>query len=270
MKHLDLCSGIGGFALAARMCGIQTIGFAEPDPKCDYVLSKNFPGVLNYGELQNIFVNPADYQNCECCENYYCERHKAHLGECPCVTEGMWGVHGETEWPDIITAGWPCQPFSLSGKRRGKNDDRHLWPEVFRIVSGLRPEWFLGENVSGIVSMELDTVLSDLESIGYTPWTFDIPASGVGAIHRRHRIWVVAHANEKRGCGGQSRRGDAGNVVQPPLDKAEWWLTLPNVDRDCNGIPGRLDRIGMLGNAIVPQIAARFLWWMKNNALHPR
>jgi DNA (cytosine-5)-methyltransferase 1 len=263
MKHLDLCSGIGGFALAARINGIETVAFAEPDPKCCAVLEKNFPGIINYGELQNIAVNPADYARCECCDNYWCERHEAHLGECPCVTEGMWGAEGETDWPDIVTAGWPCQPFSVSGKRRGKKDDRHLWPEVLRILETLRPTWFLGENVPGIVSMELDTVLSDLEGIGYSTQAFDIPASGVGAIHRRHRIWVVAHSNEKRGCGWQSERGHAVDAVQPSMDSGEWRLSLPGVDRACHGIPRRLDRIGMIGNAIVPQIAARFFAWMK-------
>jgi len=264
MIHLDLCSGIGGFALAARMNGIHTIAFAEPDPKCCRILEKNFANVINYGELKNIYVNPADYAKCECCDNYYCERHQAHIGECPCITEGMWGVDGETDWPDIITAGWPCQPFSLSGKRRGKKDDRHLWPEVLRIVEGLRPTWFLGENVYGIISMELDTVLSDLEAINYTAQAFVIPASGVGAIHRRNRVWVVAHSNEKRGRGGESKWSHAGDAIESPMDSPEWWLTLPSVDRDCNGVSGRLDRIGMIGNAISPQIAARFFYWMKH------
>lgn len=261
--HLDLCSGIGGFALAAKMAGWRTVGFAEPDPKCDRILSKNFPNVINYGHLENIYTNPADYARCECCDNYYCERHCAHLGECPCVTEGMWGVEGETDWPRLITAGWPCQPFSVSGKRRGKNDDRHLWPEVFRIVDALRPEFFLGENVPGIASMELDTVLSDLESIGYSCGAFDIPACAIGAVHKRHRIWVVAHSNKKRGCCGDGEWNDAGDAGKSPVDQAEWWLSLPAVDRACDGLPGRLDRIGMVGNSIVPQIAARFLLWMR-------
>lgn len=267
--HLDLCSGIGGFALAARMSGWQTVGFAEPDPFCCQILEKNFPNIINYGELQNIYVNPADYPVCECCKNYWCERHQAHLGECPCVTEGMWGVEGETPFPRLITAGWPCQPFSVSGQRKGKDDHRYLWPEVRRIIDSLRPEFFIGENVPGIVTMALDTVLSDLEAINYTCQAFDIPASGVGAYHKRHRIWVVAHANEKRGCRGKSEWSDASDAVQPPLDSQEWWLSLPNVDRTVHGIPRRLDRIGALGNAIVPQIPARFMTWMKNIAQKP-
>lgn len=265
-NHLDLCSGIGGFALAARMTGWKTIGFAEPDPKCDAILSKNFPNITNYGQLENIYVNPADYDRCECCENYWCKRHKAHLGECPCITEGMWGIEGETDFPRLITAGWPCQPFSVSGKQRGKEDDRYLWHEVFRIIKALRPEFFLGENVPGIVNMELDTVLSDLESIGYSCGTFDIPACAIGAVHKRHRIWVVAHSNKKRGCSGVGKWDDASDAIQSSLHQEEWWLSLPTVDRNCYGIPSRLDRLGMIGNAIVPQIAARFLLWMKQIA----
>lgn len=259
MKHLDLCSGIGGFALAARMNEIETVGLAEPDPFCCKVLEKNFPGIVNYGHLENIYVDTGDYVRCECCDNYWCERHKAHLGECPCVTEGMWGVEGETDWPDLVTAGWPCQPFSHAGKRRGSKDDRHLWPQVFRIIDALRPRFFLGENVPGIVGMELDKVLSDLEGIGYSCQTFDIPASGVGAIHKRHRIWVVAYSDKERGRGRESKRNHAGHAVEPPLDQGEWWLALPGVDRDCHGVSGRMDRIGAIGNAIVPQIAARFM-----------
>ena len=263
LNHLDLCSGIGGFALAARMTGWKTTGLCEPDDSCNEVLEKNFPNVLNYGELSNIYVSAGDYETCEGCGNRWCEKHKAHLGECPCVTEGMWGFEGETDWPRLITAGWPCQPFSVSGKRRGAKDDRHLWPEVRRIIEALQPEWFLGENVPGIVSMELDKVLADLEDLNFTCWVFDIPASGIGASHKRHRIWVVAHSNQKRGCGWERGRGNASDAFKPSLDKGNWWLSLPDVDRAVHGVSRRLDRIGQIGNAIVPQIAARFMWWMK-------
>ena len=94
---------------------------------------------------------------------------------------------------DVITGGYPCQPFSLAGKRRGEDDDRHLWPEMYRIVAECRPAWIIGENVAEHINMGLDEVLSDLENAGYTCRTFVIPAVAVDAAHRRDRLWIVAH-----------------------------------------------------------------------------
>src|SRR5262249_32088923 len=102
----------------------------------------------------------------------------------------------------IITGGFPCQPFSCAGKRRGKEDDRHLWPEMLRVIKEVRPAWMLGENVAGIINMELDSVLSDLENAGYATRTLAIPACAVDAKHRRMRVWIVAHSVEQRGCSG--------------------------------------------------------------------
>ncbi len=151
--HLDLFSGIGGFSLALESEGFNTIGFSEIDPYASCVLKKHWPTVTNYGDVRNI---PA-------------------LG---C---------------DIVTGGFPCQPFSVAGKRRGSEDDRHLWPEVLRVIERCRPRYFIGENVPGIISMELDGVLSDLENQGYTARTFVIPACAVDAKHKRDRVWIVAH-----------------------------------------------------------------------------
>ena len=93
---------------------------------------------------------------------------------------------------DVITGGFPCQPFSLAGKRAGEEDDRHLWPEMYRLVAELRPAWVIGENVFGHISMGLDQVLSDLESLDYTCRPFVVPACAVDAPHRRDRLWIVA------------------------------------------------------------------------------
>lgn len=148
MKHLDLFSGIGGFALAARNVGWQTVAFCEPDEFCQAVLRKHWPGVPIHPDVRELkadAVGPVD----------------------------------------IITGGYPCQPFSLAGKRAGADDDRHLWPAMHRIVEALRPTWVLGENVAGHISMGLDDVLSDLERSGYACRTFAIPAVAVDARHRR-------------------------------------------------------------------------------------
>jgi DNA (cytosine-5)-methyltransferase 1 len=100
---------------------------------------------------------------------------------------------------DIITGGYPCQPFSVAGRKKGEEDPRHLWPEYFRLIKELRPSWVIGENVSGHVKLGLDTVLENLESEGYSSRTFSISASSVGANHQRERIWIVANARQHGG-----------------------------------------------------------------------
>lgn len=158
MKHLDLCSGIGGFALAARWAGIETVGFCEIEEYPRRVLAKNFPGVPIHHDIHDL--------------------------------EGT--QYGAI---DLITAGYPCQPFSFAGKRRGAEDDRHIWPEVLRVVTEARPAWTLFENVFGHVSMGLDEVLSDLETEGYSARAFVVPACAVDAPHRRDRVWIVGRSN---------------------------------------------------------------------------
>ena len=177
LRHLDLFSGIGGFALAARWVGWETIGFCEIEPYCQKVLAKNFPGIPIYDDVRELT--------------------------------------GETVGHvDIITGGYPCQPFSVAGKRRGVADDRHLWPECARLIRELRPRWVLGENVAGHINMGLDDVLSDLEGLGYTWETFVIPACGVDAPHRRNRVWIVAYSSSARR--GERLLRQQGNYGQSP------------------------------------------------------
>ena len=153
--HVDLFSGIGGFALAARWAGIETVAFCEIEPYAQRVLRKNFPGVPIIEDVRNF---PAD----------------------------------EFQRPWLITGGYPCQPFSQAGQRRGAEDDRHLWPAMFEIIRSCRPYWVLAENVAGHVSMGLDEVLSDLESEDYAVQPIMVPACAVDAPHRRDRVWIVA------------------------------------------------------------------------------
>jgi len=169
VRALDLFSGIGGIALAAEWAGIETAAFCEIEPYCRRVLSRHWPGVPIYEDVRELTRERLERD----------------------------GVIDDVRTIDIVLGGYPCQPFSVAGKRRGAEDDRHLWPEMFRLVRELRPAWVLGENVAGHVHLGLDDVLADLESEGYTCRAFLIPACAVGAPHRRERVFIVAHADIK-------------------------------------------------------------------------
>tara|TARA_A100001035_G_scaffold24360_1_gene16356 strand:+ start:1142 stop:2065 length:924 start_codon:yes stop_codon:yes gene_type:complete len=163
MKVLDLFSGIGGFSLGLEAVGMQTVAFCEYDKHSQAVLRKNWPSVPIFDDVKTL--------NKELLES-----------------EGIYDI-------GLICGGYPCQPFSVAGQRRGAEDDRHLWPQMFRLVQELRPTWVIGENVAGHITMGLDQVLSDLESENYTARPFVIPACAVDAPHRRDRIWTIAHTN---------------------------------------------------------------------------
>jgi DNA (cytosine-5)-methyltransferase 1 len=159
----------------------------------------------------------------------------------------------------LITGGFPCQPFSVAGKRRGAADDRAIWPQMFRVINEARPAWVLGENVPGIIGMELDNVLSDLEGIGYATRAFVIPACAVDARHRRDRLWIMANTGGERLAGaGLESRIDKTKTGFGTSDRCRW-LPEPDVGRVAHGIPRRVDRLKGLGNAIVPQVAYELL-----------
>jgi DNA (cytosine-5)-methyltransferase 1 len=162
LKMLDLFSGIGGFSLAASWAGIETIAFCEIDPFCQKALKKYWSDVPIYPDITKL------------------------RGD-------------EIGTVDIIAGGFPCQPFSVAGKRRGTKDDRFLWPEMFRIIQEVKPTWIVGENVAGFINMGLDDCISDLESEGYEVQAFIIPACTVNAPHRRDRIWIVGNSKEYNG-----------------------------------------------------------------------
>jgi len=161
LKVLDLFSGIGGFALGLDSTGFfETVKFVEKDKYCQKVLRKNFPNIPIEEDIKNVK-----------------------------------GKEGEA---DVVCGGFPCQPFSVAGKQKGTSDDRHLWPEMFRLIREIKPQFVIGENVKNIVNIQdgvvFETVCTDLESEGYEVQSFNIPAAGVGAPHRRERIWIVAYA----------------------------------------------------------------------------
>ena len=165
MKVLDLFSGIGGFSLGLESTGyFQTIAFVEKDKFCRQVLQKNFHNIPIEEDIRN--------------------------------------VRGERYKADIITGGFPCQPFSVAGKRKGTDDDRYLWDETIRVVSECKPKYFIGENVEGIINinngMVLRQVQDDLEKEGFQVRCLVIPASGIGAWHQRKRVWIIAANSNSR------------------------------------------------------------------------
>lgn len=163
LTHLSLFSGIGGLDLAAEWAGFRSVGQCEWADYPTKVLEKHWPDVPRWRDIRTLTG-----------DDFYARTGRRSV--------------------TVISGGFPCQPFSVAGKRRGKEDDRYLWPEMCRVISEIQPSWIVGENVPGIVNLALDTVLSDLESQGYTCQTFIIPACGVDAPHRRERICIVGYA----------------------------------------------------------------------------
>jgi len=271
-RHVDLCSGIGGFAL-----GFEWAGLSKPVLFCDIeewprkILAKHWPDVPIAEDVKELANDP-----------------DRNVPDC-----------------DIITAGYPCQPFSFAGERRGAEDDRHIWPDIFSIVQRKRPAWCVFENVYGHISMGLDEVLSDLERESYAVRPFIVPACATDAPHRRDRVWIIARnvgdtrcrsskegrnteegqtcirsepasVNKRSGkdvadsdSAGLQGRENARDISQSGAQRNEQpprrgerrngqnWLPEPAVGRVANGIPRRVDRIKGLGNAIVPQVAQR-------------
>jgi len=172
VNHLDLFSGIGGFALAASWVwpDHKVVAFCDNEAFAAKVLNKHWPDVPVIDDIRKIRQQ---------------RPLKKHVGY----------DYGTV---DLITGGFPCQPFSCAGKRGGTGDDRYLWPEMLRVIREIRPTWVLGENVAGIINVALDQVCTDLEDAGYAVQPFIIPACAVGACHRRDRIWIIGHSTISR------------------------------------------------------------------------
>ena len=205
LKLLDLFSGIGGFSLGLESTGqFETIAFVEKDEFCQKVLKKNFNNIPIESEVRN--------------------------------------VKGDRYAADIITGGFPCQPFSVAGKRKGTDDDRYLWDETIRIIRECKPRWFIGENVEGIINIQegmvLRQVCDDLEKEGFEVQCVVIPASGIGAWHQRKRVWIIAHSKHN----GSHR--SKGNETIESSNEQEKRLSV----RDDQDVPNTNSRLSVREN----------------------
>jgi DNA (cytosine-5)-methyltransferase 1 len=252
-QHLDLFSGIGGFALAANYCGLQTIGFVERDEYCASILANHWPSVPIYDNIRTFDARPF---------------------------AGCW----------LLTGGFPCQPFSNAGLKLGEeDDDRYLWPETLGAIAAARPRWVLLENVAGIINMALDQVLSDLEGEGYETGTVVLPACSKNAPHRRDRVWIIANASGQRlqgseDAGNPNQGGEVGDELAARCDRVsrdrgtaqprvgfmahgipseffghQGFETEPDIPRVAKGIKNRTNKLKALGNSIVWQVAAEII-----------
>jgi DNA (cytosine-5)-methyltransferase 1 len=253
---LDLFSGIGGFSLGLERAGMRTLAFCEIEPYCRAVLKKHWPNVPIFEDVTKL--------------------KGADVGSA-----------------DIICGGFPCQDISLAGKGAGIQGERSgLWREYARLISEIRPKYAIIENVPALRGRGLSRVLCDLAALGYDAEWHCIPASAIGARHRRDRIWIVAYSNlpgysqaglreadsrrqadwssGTRSAASDSLRQRYGVDSQQPFmeadrrriltkdalrERANGWLPEPALGRVVDGFPGRVDQIRALGNAIVPQIA---------------
>jgi len=257
LRVLDLFSGVGGFSLGLeRTGGFETVAFCEIDPFCRQVLAKHWPGVKQYDDIRNLSVGQ---------------------------------LRADGIAVDVLCGGFPCQDISIAGLGEGLDGARSgLWSEYARLIGELRPRFVLVENVSALLARGLDRVLGSLAALGFDAEWHCIPASAVGAPHERDRVWIVAYPNSgqrfeplgavRAGWDAFGRSGEVvadadqsdinrwhgnvqvgrlaleGKIADDGYARRAQWGAEPAVGRVAHGVPNRVDRVGSLGNAVVPQI----------------
>ncbi len=235
LRHGSLFSGIGGFDLAAEWAGWENVFHCEWNTFGQRVLKHYWPNAESFND-----ITKSDFSKYE---------HTV----------------------DIISGGFPCQPFSTAGERRGTDDTRYLWPAMLNVIAAVKPKYVVGENVYGLVNwnegLVFDTVCSDLEAKGYEVQSFLLPAASVNAPHKRNRIWFVAYA-KGHGLSNALENKELEGRRPRQRNKPPTWHAFPSTPLICrgsNGLPTELDGITIpkwreqsikaYGNAIVPQVA---------------
>lgn len=244
MILISLFSGIGGFELAAEQVGWKTYLTCEIDDFCNAILEYYWPQAYHHKDIHTLTHDTVQTE-----------------------LSRRFGTDWRKE-PVIITGGFPCQPYSLAGKRKGKDDNRHLWPQMLRVIKEISPDWILGENVYGIINwdrgMVFHEIQTDLENAGYEVQPYVLPACGVNAPHRRDRVWFVAHSTGRStgspGQGGRITGERCGNIDEPEKWRIEakqhigWSDVLSGEgitsDTDCRGLEGSIE-VGRNGEYVV-------------------
>ena len=243
LSHGSIFSGIGGFDLAAEWMGWENIFHCEWNEFGQKILKQHFPKAISYGD-----ITKTDFTI-----------HRGNI--------------------DILTGGFPCQPYSGAGKRLGKEDERHLWPEMLRTIREVSPRWVVGENAYGLVNwnggLVFNEVQTDLEIEGYEILPFLLPACAVNAPHKRERVWFIAYSGKKLFNAIKSENGCIENIKTRPEKRSQNWNefklgAMPgntgigfyngtnfesSVIRVDDGLSEKLDELEAFGNAIVPQVA---------------
>lgn len=227
MNYLSLFSGIGGMDLGLDRAGWTCVGQVEIDPFCRAVLAKHWPEVPRHDDIR---------------------------------TAVEWWLAEPRPAVQVVAGGFPCQPVSDAGRRLAQADERWLWPEMANVIDAVRPSWVIAENVPGLRTRGLADVLRDLRRLGYRARAGEIAACALGAPHPRRRLFILAHAegarcHPGRTVAGQDGRPDGARSVRPGSYGRGWWAHEPGVGRVAYGVPGRMDRVKALGNAVVPQVA---------------
>lgn len=199
LTHLSLFSGIGGIDLAAEWAGFKTVAFVERDKFCQKVLAKNFPGVPIHDDIKEFGAKDVAHASVQ-------SNGKASQAACPIGSErdtrndAVW--RGRKPTIHLLSGGFPCQPFSVAGKRKGVSDERFLWDEMLRVIREVQPLWVLGENVRGLLSIDggrtFGTIIHELAEVGYRVGWGVYGACHVAAPHRRERVFIVASSGGRR------------------------------------------------------------------------